>query len=253
MKSYSRMHTTVCTIMALVYATILMFSQSVYSIEQVLISEESPPQLIELYTSEGCSSCPSADRWLTGFKEEPKLWIDVVPVAFHVDYWNDLGWHDRFSSPQYSDRQRELNRSGAISQVYTPGVVIDGSEWRGIFGNRQLPPLKKKSAGKLVVTINADKAIVQYHPKNRDNIKRWSAHFALLGSGLQTEVKAGENRNKRLQHDFVVFDKQQQQNESGQWEFNVSLAQEPKRMAVAVWVTATGENIPLQVVGGWIK
>ena len=60
--------------------------------------------LIELFSSEGCSSCPPAEQWLGGLREAPGLWRDFVPVAFHVDYWDRLGWRDRFSSPSYSER-----------------------------------------------------------------------------------------------------------------------------------------------------
>ena len=61
-----------------------------------LSSQEQRTTLIELYTSEGCSSCPPADRWLSRLKDDPRLWKQIVPLAFHVDYWNYLGWRDRF-------------------------------------------------------------------------------------------------------------------------------------------------------------
>jgi hypothetical protein len=69
-------------------------------------SGESATTLIELFTSEGCSSCPPADKWLSKFRSNPDLWSRVVPVAFHVDYWNNLGWMDRFSRPEFTERQR---------------------------------------------------------------------------------------------------------------------------------------------------
>ena len=70
-------------------------------------SPERQVALVELYTSEGCSSCPPAESWLSGLKEKPGLWSEFVPVAFHVDYWNYLGWRDKWSSKEYSDRQRD--------------------------------------------------------------------------------------------------------------------------------------------------
>jgi hypothetical protein len=75
--------------------------------------------LLELYTSEGCSSCPPADRFVNGLKSDRRLWREVVPVAFHVDYWDYIGWQDRFASPQYSERQRSYARSGYVKGVYT--------------------------------------------------------------------------------------------------------------------------------------
>ncbi|MCB1738986.1 MAG: DUF1223 domain-containing protein, partial [Gammaproteobacteria bacterium] len=95
--------------------------------------------LLELFTSEGCSSCPPADRWLSGLIDDPRLWRELVPVAFHVDYWDYLGWPDRFASREFSRRQRDHARSGGLSQVYTPGVVLNGAEWRGWHRGRPLP------------------------------------------------------------------------------------------------------------------
>ena len=89
------------------------------------------PLVVELYTSEGCSSCPPADRWLSGLKARP----EAVALAFHVDYWDRLGWKDRFSSAAYSQRQAQLQRSSGARTVYTPQVVVDGLDrpgWRGL-------------------------------------------------------------------------------------------------------------------------
>jgi hypothetical protein len=96
----------------------------------VIQSPEGRVSLLELYTSEGCSSCPPADRWLSTLRDDPRLWRLVVPVAFHVDYWDYLGWRDRFADPAHAERQRTLAGQGLLSTVYTPGLVLDGKEWR---------------------------------------------------------------------------------------------------------------------------
>jgi len=83
--------------------------------------------LLELYTSEGCSSCPPAEAWLSGLKDNPGLWRDFVPVAFHVDYWNYLGWRDKWSRAEYSDRQQEYARVWGAANVYTPEFVVNPS------------------------------------------------------------------------------------------------------------------------------
>ncbi|HEX4349582.1 MAG TPA: DUF1223 domain-containing protein, partial [Verrucomicrobiae bacterium] len=70
-------------------------------------SEVKQVSLVELYTSEGCSSCPPAEYWLNQLKHSPGLWKNFVPVAFHVDYWNSLGWKDHWSAPEFSERQRD--------------------------------------------------------------------------------------------------------------------------------------------------
>lgn len=98
------------------------------------ITIESPAtrvHLVELFTSEGCSSCPPADDWLRGLKTERGLWREFVPVAFHVDYWDNLGWPDRLASPRFTERQRAYAAAWRANTVYTPGFVLDGREWRG--------------------------------------------------------------------------------------------------------------------------
>ena len=83
-------------------------------------------QLVELYTSEGCSSCPPADRWLSTLKGRP----DVLAAAFHVAYWDHLGWRDRFASAAFTARQSQQQRSSGARFVYTPQVLVDGRDWR---------------------------------------------------------------------------------------------------------------------------
>ena len=93
--------------------------------------------LVELFTSEGCSSCPPADRWLSELKHDERIWDRLVPVAFHVDYWDYIGWPDRFATKAFGERQRNYARGGNVASVYTPGFVVHGEEWRGWF--RYLP------------------------------------------------------------------------------------------------------------------
>lgn len=98
----------------------------------VFTSTETQVRLVELYTSEGCSSCPPADRWLSGLLTSPHLWGSIIPIAFHVSYWDYLGWHDSFALDEYSQRQRAYANLGKTG-VYTPGFFVNGQEWRGFF------------------------------------------------------------------------------------------------------------------------
>ena len=91
------------------------------------ISGERRTPVIELYTSEGCSSCPPADRWLSQWGSQP----EVIALAFHVDYWDRLGWPDRFASAEATARQHALAQAAGRVQVYTPQVIVDGADWRG--------------------------------------------------------------------------------------------------------------------------
>jgi hypothetical protein len=106
-------------------------------------SGETQTSLIELFTSEGCSSCPPAEKWLSAFNSNPDLWKKVVPVAFHVDYWNHLGWCDRFSKPEFTLRQQQYAAGWGGDSVYTPGFVVNGREWRDWFSGNALPAALK--------------------------------------------------------------------------------------------------------------
>ena len=109
---------------------------------------ESGPQqtaLIELYTSEGCSSCPPAEAWMSRLKNDPGLWKKFVPIAFHVDYWDRLGWRDRFSSQRWTERQLGYAALWRSDSVYTPAVVRNGSELRNWSGASVSGPNEKTS------------------------------------------------------------------------------------------------------------
>lgn len=82
------------------------------------------------YIRQKASSCPPADKWLSSLKDEPSLFKDIIPLAFHVDYWDQLGWKDRWAEATFSDRQRKLVKQGILSQVYSPAVVVASKEWR---------------------------------------------------------------------------------------------------------------------------
>ena len=99
--------------------------------EQVLFqSGDQQVNLVELYSSEGCSSCPPADKWVASLKTHKDLWQSFVPINFHVDYWDRLGWVDRFANQSFSQRQRRYAQEWQSGRVYTPGFVKNGKEWR---------------------------------------------------------------------------------------------------------------------------
>src|SRR5438552_12328276 len=110
--------------------------------------------LIELFTSEGCSSCPPADAWISQLKESPDLWKKIVPIAFHVDYWNNLGWRDRFAKPEFTARQRWYVAAWRGDSVYTPGFVVNGREWRSWFADGTLVHEQTAKVGNLRITLS---------------------------------------------------------------------------------------------------
>jgi len=207
--------------------------------------------LLELYTSEGCSSCPPADRWLTSLASDPGLWRDVVPIAFHVDYWNYLGWRDPFSDDRYSDRQRRYRLEGAAGAVYTPGFFADGAEWVGWRSGRG-PEAPAAVVGPLVATISGDRVEVRFEPTDAIGGKL-NAHVALLGMDRQTAVLRGENRGRSLTHDFVVLEHASatMRERAGGFDARLSLdGRDASELAVAVWVESDRRQRPLQATGG---
>lgn len=212
--------------------------------------------LLELYTSEGCSSCPPADRWLSGFKSDARLWREIVPVAFHVDYWNSLGWRDRFSAAEYSARQHNYYQHHFLSGVYTPGLVTNGREWREWFGMRKLPPPDAAAVGVLKAIIDGDVASVEFvpaHPLSSPLL----LNVAFLGFHQTTQVAGGENRGETLVHDFVALALRQfpQTDDEARhhWELEGLRAIRPDAASgIALWVTAADDPTPLQATGGWL-
>jgi hypothetical protein len=214
--------------------------------------------LIELYTSEGCSSCPPAETWLSRLKESPGLWRDFVPLAFHVDYWDYLGWRDPWANKSFSDRQRAYAKLWRSESIYTPGFVLVGKEWRDWSGRKDGPKSVGMNAGVLTVTSSdTNHWNVRYAPANTSGAD-YEVHAALLASGLSSEVKAGENQGRLLRHDFVVLTFATaalvRSGEAAQGEFILTQQRNAAEtdLALAVWITQTGRLEPLQATGGWL-
>ncbi len=210
--------------------------------------------LVELYTSEGCSSCPPADRWYSTLLDHPRLWQSVVPVAFHVDYWDYLGWPDRFSDDSYSDRQRRDRQQGSASGVYTPGVFAAGREWRRWRNAALKVPATGEPAGVLKLAINGAQFTAGFTPAEQP-APPMQLHIAVLGFGLETAVRSGENRGELLRHDFVVLGHSVHRVQGMAWSGELpdtALADEAQRLAVAAWVSPVDRQEPLQALGGWL-
>lgn len=220
---------------------------------------ESGPQkvaLLELYTSEGCSSCPPAEAWLSRLKDDPGLWKNFVPLAFHVDYWNRLGWTDRYSSPQWTERQSRYAALWSSQSVYTPAFVLDGSEWRDWSGT--VPAPNEKRSGQLqAATEDGKRWTIEFQPAKGEN-GDWEAHLALLGNGISAKIGAGENSGRQLAHDFVVLSEVNEvmKNKGDRATASLAIAN-PKesapRASLAIWVTRRGQLAPVQATGGWIQ
>jgi hypothetical protein len=157
--------------------------------------------LVELYTSEGCSTCPPAEQWLGTLRASSNF----VGLEFHVDYFDDQGWRDPFSDARYTARQKTLAKRGTRDQVYTPQVVMDGRPWKT--WPKGAPPALQEGAApalQLEVTPGKDLHIALATPAETPDGYRF--FVALSQNGLHSAVGAGENRGKRLDHDQVVRD-----------------------------------------------
>ena len=172
--------------------------------------------VVELFTSQGCSSCPPADRLLSKLAKDPRFQGKVIPLSFHVDYWNGIGWLDPFSSARWSQRQSAYaGRVFHTNRIYTPQVVVNGrSECVGNSEDEVLKRIADALAaepaarltlavdppapdGRLRVTVGAKVA----RAISKGDLDLW---VAVTESGLATEVKAGENASRLLRNDRVV-------------------------------------------------
>ena len=172
------------------------------------------PVLLELFTSEGCSSCPSADQLLAFLDEkQPVPGAELIVLSEHVDYWDRLGWKDRFSSPQYSARQEEYASKYHLDGVYTPQLVVDGRF--GFVGSDQrvaLPAIQKAAqqpkASVVISNAMREEDRVTAHieiPAAESPIDGRAVLFAAIADNrAQSQVTRGENGGRTLAHVAVA-------------------------------------------------
>jgi len=240
-----------------IFGFLFTFSLCAPSTEIKFKSSVKQTTLIELYTSEGCSSCPSADKWLNKYMNEKTLFKDVIPMAFHVDYWDYLGWKDSYSKKSWTQRQYTHNREGNISQIYTPGFVINGKEWRGFFKRKSFN-LTPKKVGQLEIKLN-NKMLKGYFRAIDNKNQLYELHIAILASNLSNNILSGENEGKILEHHFVVLALKSKDSKNRHWQLELPnyITNNDKnltnKIALIAWVTNENSLIPIQATGGWIK
>lgn len=175
------------------------------------VSDASTRPLIELYTSEGCDSCPPVDRWFSVQFDAADAREHAVALAFHVDYWDRLGWIDRFANPAYTERQYEAMRANGASFVYTPQLLLQGHDFAGWRAGAaaSIDTASRKPARATIAldaTLGERDVVVRADAQIPDAALARDAQLfiAFADSGLVSDVKAGENRGVRLAHDHVV-------------------------------------------------
>ena len=238
----------------LLLASLLSFSaQATDTI--VVKSGERQTAVLELYTSEGCSSCPPADRWMSKLTEVPSDDLDVLALGFHVDYWDYLGWRDRFADRDCSNRQRLLGSNNRQSTIYTPEFFVNGREARGsqnIIGmireaNRREAPLSLE----LRVSRVDDSLLLELHsPGKRNTVGQIHHRYFVYENDLVTEVERGENSGRRLSHQQVVRYMSPPRSLQVDNRYQIPLEDDWNRrnLGVAVLVTSPGNLHYLQAI-----
>ncbi|MFC6280749.1 MULTISPECIES: DUF1223 domain-containing protein [Polaromonas] len=154
--------------------------------------------VVELYTSEGCSSCPPADKWASSLKDK-----GIVVQAFHVGYWDYIGWVDRFAAPAYTARQRDIATRNKLRSIYTPQAVLNGKDWPN-WGSQPAgrEPAHLSIALKQIGTDQFEASVTPVAAQAAS--PSWSAYWTITEHGHNSRVQAGENAGEFLKHDFVV-------------------------------------------------
>lgn len=177
-------------------------------------SPENRVALLELYTSQGCSSCPPAERWLSRLKASGISDQKIIPLAFHVTYWDYIGWRDRYGAARYDERQRKIASYQSQRRIYTPQFVLNGDDYRGY-----------SRFGQDIIEVNAQPAVVNLTLNAKKNdlqkdvidlsleaaskslltkLEYTNLFIALYENNLSDDVDAGENEGEVLQHDYVI-------------------------------------------------
>jgi len=173
------------------------------------VSPEPTPVLVELFTSEGCSSCPPADRLLESLaREQPLPGVEILVIGEHVDYWDSHGWKDPFSDPAFTKRQRWYSMHWPL-RVYTPQAVIDGvSERLGSNREKLLKAVARAAKRpKAEIALQAEatpqgkvRLSVEIRNLTRTGTSTADVYAAIVADGVESDVASGENRGRKLRH-----------------------------------------------------
>ena len=198
-------------------------------------SPQTTTALVELYTSEGCDSCPPADRWLSSLGTKGYAPDRVVPVALHVDYWDYIGWKDPYARQAHSARQRKMAKLARAAMVYTPQVLLQGRDfrqWGSPAFEQAVAEINARPAKARISLLldmrQRDRFTVEVTAELLDRLQQADAALFLgaYENKLVSEVKAGENRGRTLPHDYVVLQW------AGPFEFKGAKLLERQRLAL---------------------
>jgi hypothetical protein len=235
-----------------------VFNQSISQAEGeklVASSGKSKVTLVELYSSESCSSCPPADKWISGLESRQDLWVKFVPIVFHVDYWNHLSWKDELSSSDMTARQIAISKTWARPAVYTPAVMLNGAEWQDWRESKLDSHLPQASSELTLKIIQNPKGLFSVQVSGQKAGVKYIVHLARLGVGMSSKITNGENSGKTLKHNFVVLDWQNQNLDSTLKTTPINLIANKKtatQYAVVAWIEEVGHHVALQATGAYL-
>lgn len=179
---------------------------TLFMIPILATAQEKSVVILELFTSQGCSSCPPADVLLNEVSSKD----NIIALSYHVDYWNYIGWKDPFSNPKFSDKQRRYSRKFNSSSIYTPQVVVNGEE-HFVGSNRTIMKSKikdyanKENRNSIAVSnIHKEEALISFDYNVAGAIEDTYINVILVLNEKTTQVKRGENRNRTLKNTNIV-------------------------------------------------
>ena len=211
--------------------------------------------LLELYTSESCSSCPPAEKFISEFRDSELLWKKIVPVSFHVAYWNHLSWKDKFSKKKYSARQRSSAKKIG-SNVYTPQLLLNGVD---IKNSKILSKIREdKIVGNLNVKLDEELTLANMKLNSSDikDNRKYTCYGALLKSRQIRAITSGENSGKTLREDFIVIRDFDMKAEVSKHKASCELKISTKNLtdySLAFWISDSATNNVVQAVGRGLK
>lgn len=185
----------------------LMSLLSMSGISAQAVEIYSPKGVVELFTSQGCSSCPQADEYITSIHRNK----DVLALAWHVDYWDYLGWKDTFAKPENADRQRRYSRSFGENQIYTPQAVINGRSHAAGYKSQKIQTIladyDNHQKGLMVpIKTTIDHDVLDIEISYGDNTGKATLWMVYFSNQAVVKVERGENRGKNLTYSNIVGD-----------------------------------------------
>ncbi len=223
-------------------------------------SGENKVHLLELFSTQSCSSCPPAQVQVSKLKNNTKIWTHFVPIVWHVDYWDHLGWKDPFSNPKYTKRQRAYSSKWGTRNIYTPMFVLNGKDEkkRKSILTKVLELKSKAKPGNLTIK-QTKKNTFTVEFESLQKLEKLKIHGAIIGSGIETKVTRGENSGSTLKHDFLVLESKSSllskkgKKHIGKITFPPYSSKKIKKeweKRVVFWITQKNSLEPIQVASG---